>query len=222
MGTIISNNNNESEDVDQVNLSLVRSFVRSTYIVGIVIWTIMWLCFLTQPIFVNHPILWIGYVFPIVYLVANAIISSKNETIGTYGAERAEIDRLERNAFYTVAGLFALGSLLSSLMTRLNSNLVMIVSPFLILVIFFVICVSMAPLWMSTVDPIQTIKYKHVKTVMITYGSGFMVTALAILFTEMVKQSKLGHGVDCKVCASTCASTCPSTTSSISTTTPTT
>lgn len=116
-------------------------------------------------------------------MMVNAKISTDHETIGTRNSEQAEVDRLERNAFYTVASVFALGSLMAGL--RANTEIITTVLPFLILAIFFVICIPMAPLWMSTVDPVQTIKHKHVKSIIVIYGMSFMVTALAVLLSEM-------------------------------------
>lgn len=189
IGTISKDDYNQ--DVDQEHLQQMRRFIRTTYTVGIVAWTILWLCMLRTYLLFNHPILWSGYVFTMIFLMVNAAVSTRDETIGSYAAEKSEMDRLERNAFYTVAALFAMGSLLAAI--RTNTEVIATVFPFLILVIFLVICTTMAPMWVSTVDPMQTIKHKHIKTVFILYGMGFMVTAMVILFVAMVAKISDKH-----------------------------
>jgi hypothetical protein len=202
MGQPISHIENE-EDVDQEHLADLRRFIRNTYAVGILVWTLAWLLMLHFSLLYNHPVLWTGYAFGLLFLTLNGWISTRDETIGSYAAEKSEMDRLERNAFYTVAALFAMGSLMASIQT--NVAVIATVFPFLIMVIFLVICTTMAPLWLSTVDAIQTIRHKHIKTVLICYGMGFMVTALCILFVAMARKITHTHSfydkqecTDCK------------------------
>jgi len=105
------------------------------------------------------------------------------ETIGSYGHEKAEASALGRDAFYLVAAVFSLTTMMHAMQPALVRSLL----PKLMLAVFFGIVMVLAPVWVSTVESTPTIMVKHIKTAFMLCGMGFLTMALTQGFITVGK-----------------------------------
>lgn len=163
----------------------VRRFAKITYAVGIGLWCLLWLAFMYSMSW-EAPAALLGFAFGLVVLLLN-LLHSGVETISTYEAEVSELRSLEGNAFYISAALFAFGSVVVAVQDEHAS--VRRLLPVLMATLFFTVCVVLAPVWNSTVFPVDTIKEKHVKSVAAIYGLALMATVLAVILCYEVDKA---------------------------------
>lgn len=174
-------------DLDQVNRKPVQDFAVRTYAVGIALWVLIWVAGFWSLVR-KAPFVLLGAFFGLAVLVLN-LLTCRSETIGTYEVENAELRSLEGNSFYVSAALFAFGSFIMAVPAEAVT--VRRALPLLMLCLFATVCVVLAPVWTSTVDPIDTIKTKHIKTVSTIYGIALLTATLALVF--FYKSSPDGH-----------------------------
>ena len=167
----------EQGDIDKVHNAQVRRSALITYLVGAALFVVLWLVVVGIRRTRNHAPMGIGLVTGLLFLAVNAWQSQK-ETIGVYSVERAEMAQLERNSFSIVAAMFALGSVLTAVRREVVSE----VLPLLMITVLFAVVLVMAPVWTSTVDSRETIRHKHIKSVLMVYGLGFMTAAISVVF----------------------------------------
>lgn len=180
----------QDESVDTSKDPTIQTHVRYIYGIGIAVWVFLFLLLTGVSLLRTIPHVLIGCVFALLLLGAN-IFTAQFETIGTYPAERQEVDRVERNAFYLVAGIFAF----SGMFAGLERSTIKVVLPFLMMTVFFAICMCLSPVWLSTVDAEHSIYAKHIKTVFMSYAVGFIVTALSVVFFHSVGDNGIGRRV---------------------------
>lgn len=170
----------DNADIDPNNAG-VQTYAIVIYCVGIVLWLIMWhfMVGYRESFLGNKKPMLLGFFFAIVYLCVNAWLSTE-ETIGHYSNEKAEAHELDRNSFYIVASLFTFSQLLAAH----QGNSVREALPFIMAGLFFSVFMVLTPTWVSTIDPKQTIRLKHTKTVFTIWGIGFIVSILSKYFID--------------------------------------
>ena len=174
MGNFIDSLPSPAEDTDTASAEETRNIRMAAslvYIVGIVLWVVLFATFVGfrsagMPAY-------LGLALGVVFLGINTGMAWQ-ETIGTYAVERNEADGLGRDAFYLVAAVFSLATVLLGM----NKDKLRPILPMLLLAVFFGIIMVMTPVWVSTTDPVPTILLKHIRTVFMLCGVGFLTVAM--------------------------------------------
>lgn len=177
MGGVNSSTRPEDENVSPHRNTAIRQQAMTIYLVAVVVGIVMWMWLIGPAAMRKNRMLWVGAASSLGLVALNGTLAWQ-ETVGTYPAEKAEADRLGRDAFYLVAAVFSV----ATVMTGLQRDVVSTVLPLLMLAVLFGIIFVLCPVWVSTVDPEPTILLKHVRTVFVIYGIGFLVAALATIF----------------------------------------
>lgn len=152
------------------------SFITITYVLAAAIWVIGWIFCFGACQCTRTKAAWVGFVFTLVLLGYNAYVAAREERQLDTASELEELNRQERNAFYVAASIFSLGSLLVASNRGKSVEMVM---PLLMGVMLTVICVTMAPVWLT--DPAKMIRLKHVRGALVCMGMGFLVSALMVI-----------------------------------------
>ena len=120
-----------------------------------------------------------GILFTVMLLLLNAGMAWR-ETIGSVAAERVAAQTLGRDAFYLVAAVMSLGGII----LHLSRDTVYAALPFIMLAILFGMILPLSPVWVSTVDGVETIMLKHARTVSLSCGIGLLITAITLIINQ--------------------------------------
>ena len=169
-------------DINAEDRQDVRTVITIIYVVFIAAFTLVWYAAIGIANTRAQPSTTLGLVLGVAWLGINAFTAQK-ETIGTYAAEREEMNLVERNSFNVVAALFAFGSLLSGI----QRDKVKSILPFMMLSLFFGVVLPMVPVSLSTVEGTETIIHKHIKSAMLIMALAFMTAAISRTFFPSIR-----------------------------------
>lgn len=176
MGLIMSLTGETVEDTG-ADPTTVRNVATTLYCVGALLFAVLWLLVVGVRNTRREPIVAVGFGFTLLLLLINAV-TAQQETIGDYASERNESIGLDRNAFYIIGTILTFSSLIKDHRGEEVRGLL----PLIMAGIFFAVINVLAPVWVSTTDPRETIYLKHVRTVSMLWGMGFVVATLALLW----------------------------------------
>jgi hypothetical protein len=178
-----------AHDLNPHSKRIVRGAALATYIAGLAAWILVFHFGVGLTSLLRTPYLWIAFLLPVALLAIN-LGFSQQETVNTFGQERAESNIVQQTAFYSMASLFAF----TGVLTRLNADMLGIIVPILALALFFAIVLVMPPVWVSTEDPREIIIIKHIKTCFLTFAHGLIASVMCyVIFYKAEKVS--GHFV---------------------------
>lgn len=127
------------------------------------------------------PALWVGPVFGVLFLAANALLSQYEVIgLGSGAQERADANTVTVQSFYVVAALFAYAQLL----TTVHGAAATPPLSWFVGVMFFAVALILPPLWFSTdADAAESIA-KHARSACMTIGISLLVGILAFSYAK--------------------------------------
>jgi hypothetical protein len=160
-------------------------FLSILYAVGIVLFAFVWVFTIGKEQLKAHPIVYIGLGVGIFYMAIN-FWTAHSERVTTFSEEAAEKETVTQHAFYMTAGLFAFGSLLTALHGK---DKIRPVAYLFLLSLLINVAFLFPPIWVSTVQSMPVIVMKHIYTVVFSFSTGFIVSGLCIILSQLRKDS---------------------------------